>query len=192
MTALNIGRSTLSVGRFASILEYKMSIVRFLILIVLLSAASTRAESSAEQAVLTAIKSPETTVVHLWAPWCSNCQAELKAGGWAKMITENPQVKFCFVSIWNDGQDGRAMLNKFGIAAQPNVTILADPGPRRGENKIKQFAGLPLSWIPTTWIYKGGDLRYALNYGEVRFLVLQQFLTDSQSEWSHKGEPSIE
>jgi hypothetical protein len=53
--------------------------------------------------------------------------------------------------------------------AQPNVTILADPGPRRGENKIKQLAGLPLSWIPTTWIYKGGDLRYALNYGEVRF-----------------------
>ena len=37
-----------------------------------------------------------------------------------------------------------------------------------------------------------GDLRYALNYGEVRFPVLQQFLTDSQSEWSHKGEPSIE
>ena len=108
------------------------------------------------------------------------------------MINENPQVKFYFVSIWNDGQDGRAMLNKFGIAAQPNVTILADPGPRRGENKIKQFAGLPLSWIPTTWIYKGGDLRYALNYGEVRFAVLQQFLADSQSEWSHKGEPSIE
>jgi hypothetical protein len=108
------------------------------------------------------------------------------------MINENPQVKFYFVSVWNDGQDGRALLHKFGIADQPNVTILADPGPRRGENKIKQFAGLPLSWIPTTWIYKGGDLRYALNYGEVRFPVLQQFLADSQSEWSHKGEPSIE
>ncbi len=145
-----------------------------------------------EEKLSTAIKSPQTTVVHLWAPWCSNCQAELKTGGWTKMINENPQVKFYFVSVWNDGQDGRAMLNKFGIAAQPNVTILADPGPRRGENKIKQFAGLPLSWIPTTWIYKGGDLRYALNYGEVRFPVLQQFLTDSQSEWSHKGEPSIE
>ena len=51
---------------------------------------------------------------------------------------------------------------------------------------------LPLSWIPTTWIYKGGDLRYALNYGEIRFPVLQQFLADSQSEWSHKGEPPIE
>ena len=83
------------------------------------------------------------------------------------------------------------MLQKFQIADQPNVTILADPGPRKGENKIKQFTGMPLSWIPTTWIYKGGDLRYALNYGEVRFDVLQQFLEDSKSEWSHKGEPSI-
>ena len=169
-----------------------MSLVRFLILIVLLTAASLRAESPADQAVLAAIKSPEPTVVHLWAPWCSNCQVELKAGGWTKIVNENPQVKFYFVSVWNDGQDGRALLHKFGIADQPNVTILADSGPRRGENKIKQFAGLPLSWIPTTWIYKGGDLRYALNYGEVRFPVLQQFLADSQSEWSHKGEPSIE
>jgi len=170
----------------------KMPPGRLLILLVLLTAASLRAESSTEQAVLAAIKSPQPTVVHLWAPWCSNCQAELKTGGWTKMVNENPQVKFYFVSIWNDGQDGRAMLGKFGIATQPNVTILADPGPRRGENKVKQFAGLPLSWIPTTWIYKGGDLRYALNYGEVRFPVLQQFLADSQSEWSHKDEPPIE
>ena len=169
-----------------------MSLVRFLIFIVLLTAASLRAESPAEQAVLAAIKSPQLTVIHLWAPWCSNCQAEFKSGGWTKMIADNLQVKFCFVSVWNDGQDGRGMLKKFGIADQPNVAILADSGPRRGENKIKQFAGLPLSWIPTTLIYKGGDLRYALNYGEVRFPVLQQFLADSQSEWSHKGEPSIE
>src|SRR5215211_2728098 len=168
-----------------------MPILRSLILIALIADA-VHAQSAIEQKIQHAIKSPQTTVVHLWAPWCSNCQAELKPGGWTKMINENPQVKFCFVSVWNDGQDGRALLHKFGIADQPNVTILADPGPRRGEKKIKQFAGLPLSWIPTTWIYKGGDLRYALNYGEVRFPVLQQFLTDSQSEWSHKGEPSIE
>jgi thiol-disulfide isomerase/thioredoxin len=143
----------------------------------------------AEQEILAAIKSPDLSVVHLWAPWCSNCQAELKSGGWLKTVKDNPQVHFYFVSVWNGGEDGRAMLKKFEIADQPNVTILADPGPRTG-NKIKQFAGLPLSWIPTTWVYQGGDLRYALNYGEVRFPVLQQFLEDSQSEWSHKGEPS--
>jgi len=188
---VTVGRSALSVGRFAFILEKKMSLGRFPILVALIAAASMHAESPAEQAVLTAIKSPDVTVVHLWAPWCSNCQAELKAGGWTKIIKENPNVKFYFVSIWNDGQDGRAMLKKFDIVDQSNVAILADLGPRRGENKLKQFAGLPLSWIPTTWIYKDGDLRYALNYGEVRFPVLQQFLADSQSEWSHKGEPSI-
>ncbi len=151
-----------------------------------------RAQSSAEQQVLAAIKSPELTIVHLWAPWCSNCQAELKSGGWLKTIKDNPQVKFYFVSVWNDGQDGRAMLQRFQIPDQPNVNILADPGPRRGDNKIKQFTSLPLSWIPTTWIFKGGDLRYSLNYGEVRFPVLQQFIADSKSEWSHKGEPKLE
>ena len=165
--------------------------LRFLILIAFLSG-TLCAQSPTEQRVQEAIKSPQLTVVHFWAPWCSNCQAELKTGGWSKIITDNPQVKFYFVSVWNDGQDGHAMLTKFGVADKPNVTILADPGPRRGENKIKQFAALPLSWIPTTWIYKGGDLRYALNYGEVRFPVLQQFLADSQSEWSHKSEPSNE
>jgi thiol-disulfide isomerase/thioredoxin len=168
-----------------------MPMIRLLILSVMV-AGELYAQSPAEQKIYDAIKAPELTVVHLWAPWCSNCQAEFKSGGWTKMINDNPQVQFYFVSVWNDGQDSRAMLKKIGIADQPNVTILADPGPRRGEDKIKQFAGLPLSWIPTTWIYKGGDLRYALNYGEVRFPVLQQFLADSQSEWSHKGEPSIE
>jgi hypothetical protein len=147
--------------------------------------------SGAEGKVIAAIKAPDLSVVHLWAPWCSNCQAELKNGGWLKMVKDNPQVKFYFVSVWNDGGDGKAMLSKFQIADQPNVTVLADRGPRVGDNKIKQFAGMPISWIPTTWIYKGGDLRYALNYGEVRFNVLQQFLEDSKSEWSRKGEPKL-
>jgi thiol-disulfide isomerase/thioredoxin len=160
------------------------------LLAILAATAALRAESPAEQKILEAIKSPEPSVVHLWAPWCSNCQAELKSGGWLKTITDNPRVKFYFVSVWNSGEDGAALLKKFNISDHPNVTVLADPGPRTGP-KIKQFAGLPLSWIPTTWVYKGGDLRYALNYGEVRFPVLQQFLEDSQSEWSHKGEGII-
>jgi len=140
------------------------------------------AASPAEQQLAEAIKAPELGVVHLWAPWCSNCQAELKSGGWPKAIKENPQVRFYFVSVWNGGDDGRTMLAKFEIAGQPNVTILADPGPR-GVGKITRFLDLPLSWIPSTWIFKGGALHYALNYGEVRFDVLQQFLIDSNSKW---------
>jgi thiol-disulfide isomerase/thioredoxin len=141
------------------------------------------AASPSEQQIAEAIKAPTLSVVHLWAPWCSNCQAELKSGGWQKIIKENPQVRFFFVSIWNSGDDGRAMLAKHQIADQPNVTILADPGPRSGSDKIKRFLDLPVSWIPSTWIFKGGDLRYALNYGEVRFDVLQQFFADSEAKW---------
>ena len=140
------------------------------------------AASPAEEQVSEAIKAPSLSVVHLWAPWCSNCQAELKSGGWTKTVSENPNVKFYFVSVWNSGEDGRAVLAKYQLAQQPNVTILADPGPR-GAGHIKQFAGLPLSWIPTTWMFKGGDLRYALNYGEIRFPILQQLISDSNSEW---------
>jgi thiol-disulfide isomerase/thioredoxin len=169
-----------------------MSILRVSVLTALAAMTSLGADpSAAERRILEAIKSPGLTVVHLWAPWCSNCQAELKGGGWLKTVKDNPQAHFYFVSVWNGGEDGRAMLKKFDIADQPNVAVLADVGPR-GKDHITQFAGLPLSWIPTTWVYKGGDLRYALNYGEVRFPVLQQFLEDSQSAWSHKGEPPIE
>src|SRR5919198_762845 len=98
-------------------------------------------KSSAEQHVRDAIKSPDLSVVHLWAPWCSNCQTELKSGGWLKMAKENPRTKFIFVSVWNNGNDGRGMLEKFGLSNRPNVTIAADPGPRSGDGKIKQFAG---------------------------------------------------
>jgi thiol-disulfide isomerase/thioredoxin len=168
-----------------------MRILGFSILTALIATASTRAAPAAEQQVREAVKSPDLTVVHLWAPWCSNCQVELKGGGWLKMAKENPKTRFIFVSVWNNGNDGRPMLEKFGLTNQANVTITADPGPRSGDAKIKQFAGLPLSWIPTTLIYKGGDLRYALNYGEIRFPVLQQFLADSESEWSHTGEPKL-
>ena len=162
------------------------------LLAALVAASPLQAESASEDQVRDAIKAPDLTVVHLWAPWCSNCQAELKNGGWLKMAKENPKTKFIFVSVWNNGNDGRTMLEKFGLTNQPNVTVMADPGPRTGDGKIKEFGGLPLSWIPTTWVYKGGDLRYALNYGEVRFPVLQQFLEDSESEWSHKDEPKLE
>jgi thiol-disulfide isomerase/thioredoxin len=154
------------------------------ILFVLLAFSSAHAESPAEQQVVEAIKAPNVSVVHLWAPWCSNCQAELKSGGWTKMVKDNPQVKFYFVSVWDAGDDGRALLAKYSLTNQPNVAVLADPGPR-GSGHIKQFAGLPVSWIPTTWVFKGGNLDYAMNYGELHFPVLQQFIADSNSAWEH-------
>jgi thiol-disulfide isomerase/thioredoxin len=160
----------------------KRKSVLFGLFLSIISATALRATSPAEEQLAEAVKAPSSSVVHLWAPWCSNCQAELKSGGWLKTIKANPDVKFYFVSVWNSGEDGHAMLAKFEVANQPNVTILADPGPR-GAGRIRRFLDFPLSWIPTTWIFKGGDLRYALNYGEVRFDVLQQFLADNNAEW---------
>jgi len=162
----------------------KKLLVFFSVIVSMVCGSALFAASPAEQQLAEALKAPGLSVVHLWAPWCSNCQAELKTGGWLKTIKENPEVKFYFVSVWNGGEDGSDVLAKFELANQANVTVLADPGPR-GADRIKRFLDLPLSWIPTTWVFKGGDLRYALNYGEVRFDVLQQFLADSNSEWSH-------
>jgi thiol-disulfide isomerase/thioredoxin len=141
------------------------------------------AASPAEEQASELAKQEGVTVVHLWAPWCGNCKAELKSGGWTRMVNDNPDVRFVFVSIWNSGEDGRADLKRNDIGEQSNVSILADPGPRRGDEKLKRFLDLPVSWIPTTWVFKGGELRYALNYGEVRFEVLQQFIADSKAEW---------
>ena len=58
------------------------------------------------------------------------------------MVKDNPQVHFYFVSVWNGGEDGRAMLKKFDLADQPNLTILADPGPRgqRSHQAVCRYA----------------------------------------------------
>lgn len=154
----------------------------FGVVLSIIGASSLFAASPAEQQLAEAIKAPNLSVVHLWAPWCSNCQSELKSGGWLTTVKANPEVKFFFVSVWNGGDDGRAMLTKYELASLPNVTILADPGPR-GAGKITRFLDFPVSWIPTTWVFKEGQLFYALNYGEVRFDVLQQLLADSNSKW---------
>src|SRR5437868_13831720 len=112
-----------------------MRILGFSILATLIATSSLRAEPAAEQQVREASKSPDPTVVHLWAPWCSKCQAELKSSGWLKMAREKPKTNFIFVSVWNNGNDGRAMLEKFGLTNQANVSITADPGPRTGDSK---------------------------------------------------------
>ncbi len=141
------------------------------------------ATAAFEQRLAEATRSEKVTVVHLWASWCPNCKAELSGGGWSGFISANPDVNFIFVTVWNSS-DGRELLAANGVGAQPNVQVLLHPNTsrKRGE-KMTELLGMPVSWIPTTWVYKGGKLRYALNYGELRFPMLGQMIKDSMESW---------
>jgi len=141
--------------------------------------------NSVEQDVLAATKSSQVTVVHLWAPWCPNCKAELQEHGWSNFVAANPDVQVIFVTVWaGDKGDGRAMLEQYGLGSQSNFRLLVHPNAsRKKDDKMKEFLGLPVSWIPTTWVYRAGTLRYALNYGELRFSILQQLVRDAADKW---------
>ncbi|MGA2015456.1 MAG: hypothetical protein ABSH26_00760 [Opitutaceae bacterium] len=136
-----------------------------------------------EQQLADATGSQRVTVVHFWAPWCSNCRGELADGGWSGLIERNPDVSFVFVTIWNPA-DGREVLSKYGVGAQKNFRLLLHPNSsrKRGE-KVSEVMGIPISWIPTTWVFRDGKLCYAMNYGMLRFPMLQQLIKDSSDSW---------
>jgi hypothetical protein len=138
-----------------------------------------------EQQVREAVKSPRITVVHLWAPWCANCKAELANGGWSTFLAQNADVDFIFVTVWRGEQgDGRATLASHGVGPQRNFRLLVHPNAsRKTGEQMTEFLGLPVTWIPATWVFREGKLRYALNYGELRFPLLQQLIRDSMDQW---------
>jgi len=136
-----------------------------------------------EQRITDATKSPKVTVVHFWAPWCPNCRNELKDGGWSGFIAANPDVNFVFVTIWNP-LDGHEVLAKYGVGTEPNFQLLLHPnGSRKRGETVSQVLGMPISWIPSTWVFRDGKLCYAMNYGELHFPVLKQLIADSGNSW---------
>jgi len=136
-----------------------------------------------EETVAAEVAKPQITVVHLWAPWCPNSQAENRDGGWANFIAANPTVTFVFVTV-RSSDDGVAQLREHGIGDQANLIRLHHPNHlRKGAGSIEYFMDLPITWVPTTWIFREGKLRYALNYGEARFPMLQQMIADTAWAW---------
>ena len=136
-----------------------------------------------EREVAEAVKSPAVTIVHFWAPWCPNCLAELKSGGWKKFADDNPKAAVIFITV-RDERDGAAELAKFGLGPQKNFRHLQHPNPsRRPETEMTSFMGLRVGWTPATWIYRNNRLRFALNYGQVRFNILQQLVDDTDPKW---------
>ena len=72
------------------------------------------------------------------------------------------------------------------MGPQKNFELLVHPNAsRKAEDKMTTFMGQPVSWIPTTWVFRDGQLRYALNYGELHFPMLQQLIRDSSDKWEH-------
>ncbi len=138
-----------------------------------------------EKRLQSAVADEGITVVHLWATWCPNCWREHEDDGWKRFIEANPEVKVIFVSIWGSKEDDRGELAKYGLGEQPNFEIWRHPNQaRRGSERMTSLLGNPVTWLPTTWVYRGGTLRYAINYGEVRFPMLQQMVDDSRpGQW---------
>ncbi|HEU5077882.1 MAG TPA: thioredoxin domain-containing protein [Opitutaceae bacterium] len=144
-----------------------------------------------EREVAETTNKDEITIVHFWAPWCENCKAELKNGGWRNFMEVNREVNVIFITTWND-DDGKAELAKTGVTEEPNFKLLHHPNTSRAKaERMNSFFHVPVDWLPTTWVFKKGQLRYALNYGEVRFSLLQQLVRDANESWERSGTKSV-
>lgn len=154
----------------------------FLLFAAVLGAQDPAAEM--EKTVAKWTQEPSVTIVHLWAPWCGNCKAEMTPNGWAKFIGDNPNVKVVFISIWHQDQDAKSRLAAGELGGQANFVSLIHPNAaRKGPERLQRFLGQSITWVPTTWVFKDGMLHYALNYGEVRFPILQQLVNDAAADW---------
>lgn len=137
-----------------------------------------------EARVRSLIAAPEVTIVHFWAPWCSNCRAEMTSDGWARFISEQRDVTFVFINIWHRGQDPQPKLRDGALGGQPNLVLIDHPNPAsRAAERLNTFLDLPITWVPTTWVFRDGKLRFALNYGEVRFDLLKTLVDDAREAW---------
>lgn len=149
------------------------------------AAPNTAAWTPIENQVAQITAGPQVTIVHFWAPWCPNCRAELDKFGWRDFAIVNQDVKIVFVTIWSP-DDGAAILKKAGLTEQANFQLLVHPNPARKEDeRMQTFMGESINWIPTTWVFKDGQLRFALNYGELHFPLLQQLVRDAGNKWEH-------
>lgn len=147
-------------------------------------AASVSPSTEAESVVLDRIRKDGLHVVHFWAPWCPNSTSELE-NGWAELVTDNPNVSFTFVAVWNDGENGASILDQYNLPDRVVEVTQPDLGPSDNEaNRRHSFLSLPVSWIPSTWIFhNNGELAFAMNYGEMEMDTIQSLLDVTRAEW---------
>ncbi len=134
-----------------------------------------------DAAVRATIQAEGVHVVHLWAPWCDNSVNEL-GPVWAGAADRHPDVSITFVSIWSEGDDGAQVLRSHGVEGV-EVRVVPGPKPEKPDRRMT-FLGLPVTWIPTTWVFnREGLLAYAFSYGEVSGAKLSAAIDDAQRDW---------
>lgn len=140
--------------------------------------------TDAERTVSDIVQAEGIHVVVFWAAWCGNSISQLKRG-LADSVKKHPDVSFTFVSMWDEGQTGEATLRAHGIPKRARA--IGQPGV--GEDAPKEdrdmtFLGLPVTWIPTTWVLnRNGRLAYAFNYGETTAHQLDRAIRGASSSW---------
>ncbi|MEP0545371.1 MAG: thioredoxin [Rhodothermales bacterium] len=140
----------------------------------------------AEKSVADIVQTDGVHIVHFWAPWCDNSIAELR-NGWYELVERHPDVSFTFVTIWNDGESGREAMTRFGLPERVVEVTQPDFGPSDDKaQRRRTFLGLPVTWIPTTWVFhQGGELAYAFNYGEIEMEQIDRAIAGARSDWPH-------
>lgn len=152
-----------------------------------LKSTQSSSETIVEQRVRQKIQTDGVHVVHFWAPWCSNSINEMKQG-WYELVenyADSTNVDFTFVTVWNNGESGRAEMDTYAIPENVVELKQADFGNSELKaNRRYTFMGLPLTWIPSTWVFnRNGKLAYAFNYGEQSIPALQQAIEDAKKHW---------
>jgi thiol-disulfide isomerase/thioredoxin len=124
-------------------------------------------------------------VVHFWAPWCHNSRHEFRQQVWNTLVESHPDVRFIFVTVYNDGALGEDVLRRYELLDRVTAFAQPDHGPSRDKaNRRRSFMGLPLAWTPSTWIFhRNGTLAYALNYGEADVEMMDQLLALMRKNW---------
>lgn len=142
------------------------------------------AASDAEARVRAIVAQDGIHVVHFWAPWCDNSTSEL-GGGWYEVVERHPDVSFTFVTVWNSGEVGESTLARYAVPARVERLVVPGVQPPRAERRLT-FLGLPVSWIPTTWVFnRNGQLAAAFNYGEASPEQLDAAIDGAASTWPH-------
>ena len=143
--------------------------------------------SAVDAALRETVAADGVHVVHVWAPWCDNSLHE-HAPVWSDLarsengISDLGADSVTFVTVWNEGESGAATLAETGVTGVREL-VVDGPKPEKPDRRLT-LLGLPVSWIPTTWVFnRNGLLATAFNYGEVSAEQLAEAVEGARSGW---------